>query len=63
VIRKAKSEARLSMKAEVVRVCVEGSRGRLELLKIAESDLCAAGQVKQFEMREAESFDVRVELS
>jgi valyl-tRNA synthetase len=63
VIRKAKSEARLSMKAEVARVCVEGSRGRLELLKIAESDLCAAGQVKQFEMREAEAFDVRVELS
>jgi valyl-tRNA synthetase len=62
-IRKAKSEAKLSMKAEVERVFVEGPAACLELLKIAESDLCDAGQVKQFEMSEAPAFGVRVELS
>jgi valyl-tRNA synthetase len=62
-IRKAKSEARLSMKAEVKRVVVDGPPSRLGPLKLAQSDLCDAGQVKQFEMLAADVFRVRVELS
>ena len=62
-IRKAKSEASLSMKAEVKRVVVEDAPSRLELLKLAQADLCEAGQVKRLEMRAADGFRVRVELS
>ena len=62
-IRKAKSEARLSMKAEVKRVVVEAPPSRLGPLKLAQSDLCDAGQVKRFEMLAADVFRVRVELS
>jgi len=53
----------LSMKAEVKQVVVEDAPGRLELLKLAQDDLCEAGQVKRLEMRAADGFRVRVELS
>jgi valyl-tRNA synthetase len=62
-IRKAKSDARLSMKAEVKRVVVDGAPSQLDLLKLAQRDLCEAGQVKQLEMLAADVFRVRVELS
>ena len=62
-IRKAKSVARTSMKAEAKRVVVDGTPSQLELLKLAQSDLCEAGQVKQLEMLAADVFRVRVELS
>ncbi|WP_144151980.1 valine--tRNA ligase [Paraburkholderia sp. BCC1885] len=62
-IRKAKSEAKLSMKAEVRRIVIEGLPGQLALLKLAQGDLCEAGQVSQCEMRTADLFRVQVELS
>ncbi|SDI20022.1 valine--tRNA ligase [Paraburkholderia phenazinium] len=62
-IRKAKSEARLSMKAEVKRVVIEGPREQLEHLKLAQGDLCDAGQIRQFELRAADVFRLWVELA
>jgi valyl-tRNA synthetase len=62
-IRKAKSAARRSMKAEVSRLSIDDSPSRLELLKIAQDDLCDAGQVKQCELRRAEVFRVHVTLA
>jgi valyl-tRNA synthetase len=62
-IRRVKSEARLSMKAEVQRVAIAGPREKLEWLKSAQGDLCDAGQVKQFDLNFADVFHVRVELA
>jgi len=62
-IRKVKSEARLSMKAEVKRLVIEGPRAQLQWLESVQRDLCDAGQVKQFELSVAEVFHVRVELT
>lgn len=62
-IRRAKSEARLSMKAEVKRIVIDGSPSQLELLKIAHDDLCDAGLVKQCELNAADVFHVHVTLA
>ncbi len=45
LIRKAKSEAKVSMKAEVATASLSGSSEHVERLKLVESDLAAAGNV------------------
>ena len=45
LIRKAKSEAKVSMKAEVATASLRGSSEHVERLKLVESDLAAAGNV------------------
>jgi valyl-tRNA synthetase len=42
---------------------VNGPPRQLELLGLAQSELCEAGQVKQLEMLAADALRVRVELS
>lgn len=44
-VRKAKSEAKQSMRAEVSSVTVSGSPGQLALLEAGRSDLCNAGRI------------------
>jgi valyl-tRNA synthetase len=62
-IRRAKSEAKVSMKAVVDHVIVSDSAERLAILRSAERDLCDAGQVKRFETALAESIGVSVTLA
>ncbi|MEV7803357.1 valine--tRNA ligase [Microbispora sp. NPDC088329] len=45
-VRRAKSEARLSMRAEVSRLTVSGDQA--DLVRLAQDDLCAAGNVEEF---------------
>lgn len=45
-VRRAKSEARLSMRAEVSRLTVSGDQAGL--VRLAQDDLCAAGNVEEF---------------
>ncbi|WP_169949411.1 valine--tRNA ligase [Microbispora sp. H11081] len=45
-VRRAKSGARLSMRAEVSRLTVSGDRA--ELVRLGQDDLCAAGNVEEF---------------
>ncbi|NUP77105.1 MAG: class I tRNA ligase family protein, partial [Nonomuraea sp.] len=45
-VRKAKSEAKLSMRAEVSRLTVSGPEA--DLVRRAQDDLCAAGNVEEF---------------
>ncbi|MBQ1766541.1 MAG: valine--tRNA ligase [Aquincola sp.] len=62
-IRKAKAEAKVSMKADVASLVVEDSAERLALLSTACSDLSAAGQVKQLQTRIADAFRAIVQLA
>ncbi|MFF0578954.1 valine--tRNA ligase [Streptosporangium saharense] len=59
-VRKAKSDARLSMRAEVARLTVTG--GPAALVRQAQDDLCAAGAVEEFVLRESEG-DLLVEVA
>lgn len=59
-VRKAKSDARLSMRAEVARLTVTG--GQAGLVRQAQDDLCAAGAVEEFVLRESEG-DLLVEVA
>lgn len=49
-IRKAKSEARVSMRTEVARVAVRGPREELESLRAAAADVRAAGRTARIEL-------------
>lgn len=62
-IRRAKSEAMVSMKAAVVRLVIADSAQRLALLRAAERDFRDAGQVDQIEMIASEAFKVLVTLA
>ncbi|MFL9870778.1 valine--tRNA ligase [Paraburkholderia megapolitana] len=62
-IRRAKSEAKVSMKAGVAHLSVSDSAQRLALLQQAENDLRDAGQVAQIEMIASETFQVSVTLA
>ena len=62
-VRRAKSEAKQSMRAPVTRAIVTASPDRLESLARAHGDLCAAGVISNLETRPGETFDVLVELS
>nr|WP_181449284.1 valine--tRNA ligase [Nonomuraea aridisoli] len=59
-VRKAKSEAKLSMRAEVSRLTVWTPD--VELVRRAQDDLCAAGNVEEFVLERGEELKVEVEL-
>ncbi|MFG1878605.1 valine--tRNA ligase [Sphaerisporangium sp. NPDC049003] len=59
-IRKAKSSARLSMRAEVALLSVAGSA--VELVRHGQDDLCAAGAVDEFVLAPQDG-DLRVEVT
>jgi valyl-tRNA synthetase len=61
-IRRAKSDAKVSMRAEVSRVTVTGSPGEIELVKLAASDLIEAGRATEIVYSEGE-FSVESELA
>jgi valyl-tRNA synthetase len=63
-VRKAKSEAKQSMRAEVATVTVNGSPGQLALLENGRSDLCNAGRIQNLELIKADGpLSVRVVLA
>lgn len=51
-VRKAKSDARLSMRAEVTRLTVTGAQA--DLVRQAQDDLCGAGVIDEFVLRPGE---------
>ncbi len=59
-IRKAKSEARLSMRAEVSRLTVSGPEPGL--VRLAQDDLCGAGNVEEFVLHDGPELAVEVTL-
>lgn len=59
-VRKAKSEAKQSMRAEVSRLTVWAPEA--ELVRQAQDDLCAAGNVEEFVLEQGEAFKVEVHL-
>ncbi|WP_156325872.1 valine--tRNA ligase [Nonomuraea sp. SBT364] len=59
-IRKAKSEAKLSMRAEVTRLDVTSPQAGL--IRLAQDDLCGAGTVEEFVLEHGESHSVEVTL-
>ncbi|WP_205302095.1 valine--tRNA ligase [Nonomuraea montanisoli] len=59
-IRKAKSEAKLSMRAEVSRLTVTGPEAGL--VRLAQDDLCGAGNVEEFVLDDGAAFTVEVVL-
>ncbi|MGH9191835.1 MAG: valine--tRNA ligase, partial [Acidimicrobiales bacterium] len=62
-IRRAKSEAKRSMRAPVASVTVTDTRDRLALLAPAEADVRSAGNVASLETIEGETFSVEVRLA
>ncbi|MGW1894074.1 valine--tRNA ligase [Streptomyces sp. NPDC002004] len=65
VVRKAKSTAKLSMRAEVARVVVQAPAEVLESIALLSSDIKAAGNVSELELRaddDAAELTVEVEL-
>ncbi|MEV0380901.1 valine--tRNA ligase [Nonomuraea sp. NPDC050643] len=59
-IRKAKSEAKVSMRAEVSRLTVWAPE--VELVRQAQDDLCAAGNVEEFVLEYGDALKVEVSL-
>ena len=53
-VRKAKSEAKQSMRAEVASATVSGSPSQLVLLEAGRQDLCNAGRIQNLDLVEAE---------
>ncbi|MGS1004351.1 class I tRNA ligase family protein [Burkholderia glumae] len=62
-VRRAKSDAQVSMKAEVSRLVVAASAERLAYLGLAETDLRNAGKIVQLETTLSDDYGVRVELA
>jgi valyl-tRNA synthetase len=62
-VRKAKSQARLPMRAPVKRVLVSDTAERLLALALGEDDLLQAGAIERLERLEGEEFAVQVELA
>jgi valyl-tRNA synthetase len=61
-VRKAKSQARLSMRAPVTRVVVTDTADRLAALELGASDLLQAGAIEVLDSVAGEDFAVQVEL-
>ncbi|HUR01444.1 MAG TPA: class I tRNA ligase family protein, partial [Nonomuraea sp.] len=59
-IRKAKSAVKLSMRAEVSRLTVSGPE--IALVRLAQDDLCGAGNVEEFVLDDGPEFAVEVAL-
>ena len=62
-VRKAKTAARASMRAEVARVELTDTAPRLAALVAAEPDLKEAGRIADLRTRTADAFSVEVELA
>jgi valyl-tRNA synthetase len=62
-VRKAKTQARLGMRAPVRRVIVRDTKQRLEALELGSDDLVAAGAIELLEPVEDGEFAVEVELA
>ncbi len=62
-VRKAKSEARRSMRAEVTRVCVTDTPERLGALARVEADVRGAGSIEHLDTEPGDTFAVEVELA
>ena len=62
-IRRAKSEAKRSMRSPVASVTVTDTADRLALLALAAADVRSAGNVASLETVEGEAFSVRVALA
>jgi valyl-tRNA synthetase len=62
-VRKAKSDARLPMRAPVDRVIVSDTAERLAALRLGQDDLLSAGAIEHLDEAEAEEFSVEVELA
>jgi len=61
-VRKAKTTAKASMRAEVARCVVRDVPARLAALAAAAGDVCDAGRIAELATEEAESFSVEVHL-
>ena len=61
-VRKAKSDAKRSMRADVTRVVVHDDSDRLAALLAAAADVCAAGRVATLETEVATTMSVQVDL-
>ena len=62
-VRRAKSEAKQSMRAPVALVTVTDSADRLALLALAADDVRSAGNVASLVMVEGDAFSVEVALA
>ncbi|MEV4160124.1 valine--tRNA ligase [Nonomuraea dietziae] len=60
-VRKAKSEAKVSMRAEIARLTVRGPQA--ELIRQGADDLCGSGNVDEFVLEQGEELTVSVELA
>ncbi len=63
LVRRAKSEAKVSMKAEVDLVVISGPDEMLARVRAAEADLKAAGRIQRIDYTIADTLDVRVTLA
>ena len=62
-VRKAKTAAKASMRADVTRTVVRDSHDRLAALALVEADVRDAGRIAELVTEEAGSFSVEVELA
>ncbi len=62
-IRKAKTEKQLSMKAEVLELEVKANNNEIQILKTAEKDLIAAGNIKSLNYLIKEEFNISIKLA
>jgi len=58
-VRKAKSEAKVGMKADVERAVLTGPSVTLERIRLAAEDLTAAGRIAILDYQQADTFEVR----
>jgi valyl-tRNA synthetase len=62
-VHKAKSQARVSMRAPVARVLVRDSAERLSALELSSGDLLSAGSIERLDAEQDGEFAVEVELA
>jgi len=62
-VRKAKTAAKVSMRADVARVVVRDNHDRIAALALVAADVCDAGRIADLVTEEAETFSVEVELA
>ncbi len=62
-VRKAKSEAKRSMRAEVENLVITGPAVTLERIESGKTDLCAAGRVNDLTLTPAESTEITVDVT
>ncbi|MDH3254883.1 MAG: valine--tRNA ligase [Acidobacteriota bacterium] len=62
-VRKAKTEAKVSLRTEVARATVVDAADRIEALRLVAGDVESAGKISQLELVVGEAFSVEVELA